>query len=219
MFWPPDAKSQLTGKHPDPRKHWGQEKGWQKMRSLSHHPWRHHFNGPEFEQTVGDRVTKSGTQTSNWTTAKYALIYEINWMKTGWSIGKIKYPLSHEQRSLAGYTPWDYKESDMTEELTLSLSLHIYPDVFRCIFHQTQLANTQWASCFPKSVSIYKTNSHDGYATDLCGPWHLLPPFSVLTPLFCLASFALCHQLANLFWTLGIVWCFSRVVLNRTFKS
>ena len=100
----------------------------------------------------------------------------------------------------------------------LSLSLHIYPDVFRCIFHQTQLTNTV-ASCFPKSVSIYKTNSHGGYAKDLCGPWHLLSPFSVLTALFCLASFALCHQLANQLWTFGTVWCFSRVVLNRTFKS
>ena len=27
------------------------------------------------------------------------------------------------QRSLAGYSPWGYKESDMMEELTLSLSL------------------------------------------------------------------------------------------------
>jgi len=28
----------------------------------------------------------------------------------------------HGQRSLAGYSPWDCKESDMTEQLTLSLS-------------------------------------------------------------------------------------------------
>ena len=26
---------------------------------------------------------------------------------------------SHGQRSLTGYSPWGYKESDMTEELTL----------------------------------------------------------------------------------------------------
>ena len=25
----------------------------------------------------------------------------------------------HGQRSLAGYSPWNYKESDMTEQLTL----------------------------------------------------------------------------------------------------
>ena len=28
---------------------------------------------------------------------------------------------SHGQRSLAGYSPWGSKESDMTEQLTLSL--------------------------------------------------------------------------------------------------
>ena len=31
---------------------------------------------------------------------------------------------SHGQRSLAGYSPWKHKESDMTEKLTLSLSNH-----------------------------------------------------------------------------------------------
>ena len=28
---------------------------------------------------------------------------------------------SHEQKSLAGYSPWGHKESDMTEQLTLPL--------------------------------------------------------------------------------------------------
>ena len=28
---------------------------------------------------------------------------------------------NHGQRSLAGYSPWSHKESDMTEQLTLSL--------------------------------------------------------------------------------------------------
>ena len=30
----------------------------------------------------------------------------------------------HGQRSLVGYIPWGHKESDTTERLTLSLSLH-----------------------------------------------------------------------------------------------
>ena len=30
------------------------------------------------------------------------------------------------QRSLVGYSPWGRKESDMTERLTLSLSLHFH---------------------------------------------------------------------------------------------
>ena len=32
----------------------------------------------------------------------------------------------HGQRSLAGYSPWSLRESDMTEQLTLSLSLLIH---------------------------------------------------------------------------------------------
>ena len=31
---------------------------------------------------------------------------------------------SHGQRSLAGYSPWDHKELDMTEQLTLVFSTH-----------------------------------------------------------------------------------------------
>ena len=35
---------------------------------------------------------------------------------------------SHGQRSLEGYSPWGYKESDMTKRLTLSLYLKCYID-------------------------------------------------------------------------------------------
>ena len=38
---------------------------------------------------------------------------------------------SHGQRSLMGYNPWGCKESDMTERLTLSLSLS-YIQGFSC---------------------------------------------------------------------------------------
>ena len=31
----------------------------------------------------------------------------------------------HEQRSLAGYSPWGHKESDMTEQLTLTCTIDI----------------------------------------------------------------------------------------------
>ena len=34
---------------------------------------------------------------------------------------------SHGQRSLAGYSPWDYKESDTTEQLTLDLRSYSVP--------------------------------------------------------------------------------------------
>ena len=45
-FWPPDAKSWLTGKHPDAGKDWGQEeKGATEDEMVG---WYHWFNGREF---------------------------------------------------------------------------------------------------------------------------------------------------------------------------
>ena len=45
---------------------------------------------------------------------------------------------SHGQRSLGGYSPWGYKESDPTEQLTLSiLSVRVMGQGFlRCLFLQ-----------------------------------------------------------------------------------
>ena len=51
ILWPPDAKSQLTGKDPDPGKDWGQEKGATENEMVG---WHHRFNGHEFEQSVRD---------------------------------------------------------------------------------------------------------------------------------------------------------------------
>ena len=52
VLWPPDAKSQLTGKDPDVGKYWGQEeKGVTEDEMFG---WHHQFNGYEFEQTQQD---------------------------------------------------------------------------------------------------------------------------------------------------------------------
>ena len=52
VLWPPDAKSQLTGKDPDAGKDWGQEeKGVIENEMVG---WHHWLSGPEFEQTLGD---------------------------------------------------------------------------------------------------------------------------------------------------------------------
>ena len=37
----------------------------------------------------------------------------------------IQHSLENGQRSLAGYSPWDHKESDMTKRLTLSCSVYV----------------------------------------------------------------------------------------------
>ena len=71
ILWPPDAKTRLTGKDPDARKDWRQEKGMTKDKMTG---WHHQLNGHEFEQAPGDGkdrgawcaavhgVTKSWTQ-------------------------------------------------------------------------------------------------------------------------------------------------------------
>ena len=53
ILWPPDAKSQLTGKDPDAGKDWRQEKGTTEDEMVG---WHHQLNGHEFEQVprVGD---------------------------------------------------------------------------------------------------------------------------------------------------------------------
>ena len=51
VFWPPNAKSQLTGKDPDTGKDWGQEeKGTTEDEMVG---WHHRLNGHEFEQIPG----------------------------------------------------------------------------------------------------------------------------------------------------------------------
>ena len=50
--WPPDAKSQCTGKDPHGGKDWRQEeKGPTEDEMVG---WHHRLNGHEFEQTPGD---------------------------------------------------------------------------------------------------------------------------------------------------------------------
>ena len=43
---------------------------------------------------------------------------------------------SHGQRSLAGYSPWDYRVSDMTERLTLSAPTSVKWAQKQCPFHR-----------------------------------------------------------------------------------
>ena len=51
-FWPPDAKSQLTGKDFAAGKDWGQEQ--KRATDNEMVGWHHPLNGHEFEQTLGD---------------------------------------------------------------------------------------------------------------------------------------------------------------------
>ena len=60
IFWPPVAKSWLTGKHPDAGKDWGRKRATEDEMVGWHHPFNGHgmewneLNGHEFEQILGD---------------------------------------------------------------------------------------------------------------------------------------------------------------------
>ena len=51
ILWPPDRKSQLTGKDPDAGKDWRQEKGMTEDEVIG---WHHQCDGHEFEKTPWD---------------------------------------------------------------------------------------------------------------------------------------------------------------------
>ena len=55
ILWPPDVKSQLTGKDHNAGKEWGQEKKWATEDEMV--GWHYQFNGLEFEQTPGESET------------------------------------------------------------------------------------------------------------------------------------------------------------------
>ena len=78
ILWPPDVKSQLTGKDPSAGKDWRQEeKGMTEDEIVE---WHHRVNGHEFEQAPGDGKGQGSlvccspwghkelTSQSNWTT-------------------------------------------------------------------------------------------------------------------------------------------------------
>ena len=52
ILWPPDVKSQLTGKDPDAKKDWGQEEKQATEDEMV--AWHHWLHGQEFEQAPGD---------------------------------------------------------------------------------------------------------------------------------------------------------------------
>ena len=52
ILWPPDSKSQLSGKDPDARKDWGQKEKWVTEDEMV--GWHHQLNGYESDLTAGD---------------------------------------------------------------------------------------------------------------------------------------------------------------------
>ena len=101
ILWPPDVKSQLTGKDSDDGKFEGRSrKGWQRMRWLYGIIDSMDTNLSKLKEIVKAReawhvaihgVTKSRTWLSNWTTAtRDWLINSLYWLMCLWSLATPK---------------------------------------------------------------------------------------------------------------------------------
>ena len=77
IFWPPDAKSQLTGKDPEAEKYWRQkEKEATEDKLVAWHDW---FNGHEFKQTPGNSKHRGAwCAFSPWGGKELAITWRMN---------------------------------------------------------------------------------------------------------------------------------------------
>ena len=78
-------------------------------------------------------------------------VREIPWRRE-WQPTPVLLPGEfHGQRSLAGYSPWDHKESDTTEQLTVSLSPLIIKGSRRVqLVKDTDIRNIREARVIPR---------------------------------------------------------------------
>ena len=81
ILWPPDAKSQLTGKAPDAGKDWRQEEKGTTEDEMA--GWHHRLNRHAFEQTLGGGGAQSSLACcSSWATiVGRSLVTEQQWQQ------------------------------------------------------------------------------------------------------------------------------------------
>ena len=88
ILWPPDAKSGLTGKDPDPGKEWRQEDEGMTEEEMT--GWHHQVNGHEFEYAPGIGDGPNGlaccspwgwTWLSYWTELIYLVCITLSFIK------------------------------------------------------------------------------------------------------------------------------------------
>jgi len=105
---------------------------------------------PMVAQTVKNLPAMQETQVDPWARK---IPWRRKWQPTSGFLPRE----SHGQRSLAGYSPWGCKESDTTEQLTLSL-FHQTPGT---VCHLTELRTGGWRPGFqpPGSSGIVQSLS------------------------------------------------------------
>ena len=79
ILWPPDAKSWLIGKDPDPGKDWGQEKGTAEDVMAG---WHHQLDGQEFGWTLGIDVQGSLVWCNLWNHKELDTTERLNWLNS-----------------------------------------------------------------------------------------------------------------------------------------
>ena len=84
-FWPPHAKSWLTGKDSDAGRDWGQEeKGTTEHEKAG---WHHRLNGCEFEWTPGDSDGQGGLVCcDSWGRRESDMTERLNWTELDWNM-------------------------------------------------------------------------------------------------------------------------------------
>ena len=93
ILWPPDVKSQLTGKDPDAGKDWRQEKkGVTEDEMVG---WHHRLDGHGFGWTLGVGDGHGGLACcSSWGCTESDMTERLNWCK-GFGVLKIYFVKSH----------------------------------------------------------------------------------------------------------------------------
>ena len=144
ILWPPDTKSQLTGKDPDARKDWGQEeKGTTEDEMVW---WHHQLNGHEFEQTPGDREGRGSLECCspwscrvrhNLSTEQQQLLLSRAAKYTGKSLD----PWITAWKTPTKHTPWIRSEWKSNLIMLKTLQLRVY------LLQKLELQKTQ-DSCF-----------------------------------------------------------------------
>ena len=133
VLWPLDVKNWLIWKDPDAGKDWRWEEkgttrgwdGWMASQTQWTWVWVNSRNWwwteePGVLQSMGlQRVRHDWVTELNWTELLFSS-YLPPWRRE-WQSTPVFLPGEfHGQRSLMGYSPWGHKDSDTTEQLTLT---------------------------------------------------------------------------------------------------